>query len=126
MTNFINQALRGETLTIFGDGSQTRSLCFVDDGVDGLMRLLDGPFTGPVNIGNPVEFTMLELATLVLELTGSSSVFGYRDLPSDDPKIRRPNIILAQEALGWTPRVNLRSGLERTIEWFRRGLAARG
>jgi nucleoside-diphosphate-sugar epimerase len=118
VTNFVAQALRGEPLTIYGDGSQTRSFCYVDDEVAGLLALLDGDLTGPVNIGNPVEWTMMELAELVLELTGSPASIDFRPLPADDPKLRRPDITLARERLGWEPQVALREGLERTIPWF--------
>jgi dTDP-glucose 4,6-dehydratase len=118
VTNFVAQALRGEPLTVYGDGTQTRSFCYVDDEVRGLLALLDGPVVGPVNVGNPDEFTMLELAELVLELTGSSATVEHRPLPSDDPKVRRPDITLAREQLGWEPQVALREGLERTIRWF--------
>ncbi|MCB0965252.1 MAG: SDR family oxidoreductase [Ilumatobacter sp.] len=124
VTNFIDQALRGRPITIYGDGSQTRSFCYVDDEVRGLLALLDGPVTGPVNIGNPGEFTMLELAALVLELTGSDSELVYRPLPSDDPRVRRPDISLAREHLGWDPSIELREGLERTIAWFTAALEA--
>ena len=120
VTNFIGQALRGRPLTIFGDGTQTRSFCFVDDEVRGLLLLLDSDVEGPVNIGNPVEFTMLELATMVLELTGSSSTVEHRPLPGDDPLQRRPDITRARQLLGWEPGIALRSGLAQTIEWFRR------
>jgi nucleoside-diphosphate-sugar epimerase len=118
VTNFVAQALRGQPLTIYGDGSQTRSFCYVDDEVAGLLALLDGDITGPVNIGNPVEWTMMELAELVLELTGSPATIDFRPLPADDPKLRRPDITLAREQLGWEPQVSLREGLERTIPWF--------
>jgi nucleoside-diphosphate-sugar epimerase len=119
VTNFVNQALRGDPITIYGDGTQTRSFCFVDDEVCGLLTVLDGPLTGPVNVGNPTEFTMLELAELVLELTGSSSELVHRPLPSDDPQLRRPDITILRDQLGWLPEVSLRDGLEQTIEWFR-------
>jgi nucleoside-diphosphate-sugar epimerase len=119
VTNFVNQALRGDPLTVFGDGSQTRSFCYVDDEVRGLVALMEGPITGPVNIGNPGEFTMLEFAQLVLELTGSDSVIEYRPLPSDDPRLRQPDISIAHEVLGWEPTIPLRDGLCRTIEYFR-------
>jgi dTDP-glucose 4,6-dehydratase len=122
VTNFVDQALRGEPLTIYGDGSQTRSFCFVDDEVRGLLAMLDGPVIGPVNIGNPNEFTMLELAHLVIDLTGSHSTIVYRDLPADDPKLRQPDISLAREVLGWEPTIQLRDGLGRTIDWFRSAL----
>lgn len=120
VSNFIVQALAGDPITIYGDGSQTRSFCFVDDMVDGLMGLMatDHEVTGPINIGNPVEFTMLELAELVLELTGSASQIEHRPLPQDDPTRRRPDITRARDTLGWEPRAWLRDGLERTIEYF--------
>lgn len=121
VSNFIMQALRGEDITLYGDGGQTRSFCYVDDLVQGLMKLMDSSdaFTGPVNIGNPVEFTIRELAELVLELTGSRSKLVQRPLPSDDPTQRRPNIDLARRELGWEPAVPLREGLAPTIEYFR-------
>ena len=120
VSNFIVQALRGEPLTIYGDGSQTRSFCFVDDLVTGLIGLMENPAgeTGPINIGNPGEFTMLELASQVLELTGSSSPIEHRELPADDPKQRQPDISLAQSTMGWAPTVALREGLEKTIAYF--------
>ena len=119
VTNFVNQALRGDPITIYGDGSQTRSFCYVDDEVRGLLAVLNGPLTGPVNVGNPDEFTMLEFAELVIDLTGSSSTVEFHELPSDDPKCRQPDIHLASEMLGWQPTISIREGLERTIEWFR-------
>ncbi len=121
VSNFIRQALRGTDITIFGDGSQTRSFCFVDDLVEGLVRLMDGPndFIGPVNLGNPDEFTIRELAELVIELSGSRSQLVNKPLPEDDPRQRCPDISLARARLGWEPRVRLREGLARTIEWFR-------
>jgi dTDP-glucose 4,6-dehydratase len=118
VSNFIVQALRGEPLTVYGDGSQTRSLCFVDDEISGLLALLDSSLTGPVNIGNPDERTMLELAEFVLEMTGSSSGVTYEPLPEDDPTRRCPDITLAKTALGWEPTTGLREGIERTIEYF--------
>lgn len=120
VSNFIMQALRGEPITIYGDGSQTRSFCFVDDLVDGFLKLMasGSDLPGPVNIGNPNEFTIGELATLVIELTGSKSTIERRPLPQDDPLQRRPDISLAQSRLGWTPNVQLREGLERTIAYF--------
>ena len=120
MSTLLRQALAGEPITIYGDGSQTRSFCYVDDLVDGLMALMatDHEVTGPINIGNPVEFTMIELAELVLELTGSSSTIDHRPLPQDDPTRRRPDIGQAQSVLGWQPRTRLREGLERTIAYF--------
>ena len=122
VSNFIMQALRGEPITIYGDGQQTRSFCYVSDLLDGLMRLMDtGPdFTGPVNLGNPVEFTMLELAEQVLKLTNSSSELKFEKLPQDDPRQRQPDITLARDKLGWSPRVSLEDGLTQTIEHFRK------
>ncbi len=125
VTNFVNQALRGDPLTVFGDGKQTRSFCYVDDEVRGLLALMEGPVTGPVNIGNPGEFTMIEFAELVLELTGSPSVIEHRPLPSDDPKVRQPDITIARDVLGWEPTIELRDGLTRTIDWFRAKSAER-
>lgn len=121
VSNFIMQALKGEAITIYGDGSQTRSFCFVDDLVDGLMRLMaTGPeVTGPINIGNPGEFTMLELAEKVIRLTGSSSRIIHMPLPQDDPKQRRPNIEKAKSVLGWQPTIPLDEGLVRAIPYFR-------
>jgi UDP-glucuronate decarboxylase len=120
VSNFIVQALRGDDITIFGDGSQTRSFCYVDDLIRGCMAMMDSPngFTGPMNLGNPVECTMLELAHKVLELTGSDSPIVFRPLPGDDPRQRRPDIHIAQERLGWTPKVSLEHGLIRTIRYF--------
>ena len=122
VSNFLVQALEGKPLTVYGDGSQTRSFCYVDDQVRGILALLDGDVTGPVNIGNPGEFTVRELAELVLELTGSRSDIVYEPLPVDDPTQRRPDITLAREQLGWEPVVPLREGLERTAAWFRQSL----
>jgi UDP-glucuronate decarboxylase len=121
ISNFIRQALCGEDLTIFGDGSQTRSFCYRDDLVEGMLRMMDAPddFPGPVNLGNPGEFTIKELAELVLELTGSRSQIVYHARPADDPERRKPDIALARTRLGWEPKVPLREGLRRTIEWFR-------
>ena len=121
VSNFIRQALRGEDITVFGDGGQTRSFCYRDDLVDGMLRMMEGPddFIGPVNLGNPDEFTILELAKLVIEFTGSRSKVVHRDLPVDDPTRRRPDIRLAKERLGWQPTTKLREGLEKTIAWFR-------
>ena len=120
VSNFIVQALTNTPITIYGDGSQSRSFCFVSDLIPGLISLMntDKSFVGPVNIGNPVEFTMLELAELVLELTNSNSKILLQPLPSDDPKQRKPDISLAQEKLGWNPKVDLRTGLEITIKEF--------
>lgn len=120
VSNFLVQALRGEPLTVYGDGTQTRSFCFVADQVRGYAAVLDAPdFTGPVNIGNPNEFTMLELAEQVVEVTGSSSDIVYEDLPLDDPTQRRPDISLAAERLGWKPTIELREGLEHTAAYLR-------
>ena len=120
VSNFIVQALKGEDLTIYGDGSQTRSFCYVDDLIEAFVRMMDqDEFIGPVNIGNPGEFTMLELAHAVLEQTGSKSKIVYKPLPGDDPKMRRPDITLAKKTLGWEPKVNLFDGLQKTIEYFK-------
>ncbi len=125
ISNFIVQALRGENLTIFGDGSQTRSFCYVDDLLDALVLMMNSPetVTGPVNIGNPDEFTIGELADLVIELVNSRSRVIYRDLPVDDPKQRRPDIGRARELLDWTPSVALREGLAKTIAYFDNALS---
>ena len=125
VSNFVLQALRGEPLTIYGDGSQTRSFCYVSDLIDGFVRLMDNDkgLVGPVNLGNPGEFTMNELAEAVLEVTGSSSPVEYRPLPEDDPKQRRPDISLATKELGWEPKVQLREGLDHTVQYFRSLLA---
>jgi dTDP-glucose 4,6-dehydratase len=120
VSNFIVQALRGDPLTVYGDGTQTRSLCFVDDEIAGLVALLDSSLTGPVNIGNPDERTMLELAHFVLKATGSSSEITFEPLPQDDPTRRCPDITLAKTALGWEPTTGLSEGIERTIEYFER------
>ncbi len=121
VSNFIVQALKGEPITVFGDGAQTRSFCYVDDLVDALTRLMDTPgdFTGPVNLGNPVEFTILNLARQVVALTGSRSVIEFHPLPGDDPMQRKPDIGLAQAVLGWAPTVALEEGLRRTVAYFR-------
>jgi UDP-glucuronate decarboxylase len=127
VSNFVVQALRGEDLTIYGEGSQTRSFCYVDDLVEGMLRMMDteAGFTGPVNLGNPSEFTMIELAETVIRLVGSKSRLVHRPLPQDDPRQRKPDITLAQEKLGgWTPSVNLEDGLKETIAYFRRTLSA--
>jgi dTDP-glucose 4,6-dehydratase len=116
---FINQALRGEPLTVFGEGSQTRSFQYVDDLIEGIRRLMDAQFNKPVNIGNPNEMTILEFAKLILRLTGSRSEIEYRPLPVDDPRTRRPDITRAKEVLGWEPRVPVQEGLKKTIEWYR-------
>ncbi len=122
VSNFIVQALKGEDITIFGDGSQTRSFCYVDDLSEAMMRAMStgSDFTGPVNIGNPREFTMLELAELVLRLTTSKSKIVHKPLPQDDPKQRKPDIRLAKEALGWAPKVRLEDGLRETVTYFKK------
>ncbi|MGH8972875.1 MAG: UDP-glucuronic acid decarboxylase family protein [Acidimicrobiia bacterium] len=120
VSNFIVQALAGKPLTVYGDGSQTRSFCYVDDQIAGLIALVDSDWDGgPVNIGNPDEHTVAELAELVIDLTGSESEITFEPLPKDDPTRRRPDIALAGEVLGWRPMVPLREGLARTVEWFR-------
>lgn len=125
VSNFIVQALKGEDITIYGDGSQTRSFCYVDDLVDGMYRMMNSRegFTGPVNLGNPDEFTMMELAEKVIDLTGSSSKIVYKPLPSDDPTQRKPVIDLARKELGWEPHIMLEEGLKRTINYFERMLS---
>jgi dTDP-glucose 4,6-dehydratase len=123
VSNFVCQALVGKPLTIYGDGSQTRSFQYVDDLVEGMVRLMASSCSYPVNIGNPGELTMLELAHLVQELTGTTSPIAFRPLPADDPRQRRPDISLARAELGWEPRVSLAAGLERTIAHFRDALA---
>ena len=122
VSNFIVQALRGEPITIYGDGSQTRSFCFVDDLIDGFVRLMASPpeFTGPVNLGNPTEFSIKQLAELTIELTGAKSRLVFNPLPQDDPKQRRPVITLAQQQLDWNPTIPLRKGLQDTIGYFER------
>ena len=121
VSNFIVQALRGEDITIYGDGSQSRSFCYVDDMIEGFIRMMDSErgLSGPVNMGNPVEFTMLELAENVLRLVGSKSKLAFKPLPTDDPRQRQPNITLAKEKLGWEPKVCLEDGLKETIAYFR-------
>jgi dTDP-glucose 4,6-dehydratase len=116
--NFVRQALSGEPLTVYGDGSQTRSVQYVDDLVEGVVRLVGSGEVLPVNIGNPVEYTVKEVAALILELSGSASELVYEPLPQDDPKQRCPDITRAREALGWKPRIPAREGLSRTIRWF--------
>lgn len=120
VSNFIIQALQNKPITIYGQGTQTRSFCFADDLIDGFYKLMNSPkeLTGPVNLGNPNEFTMLELAQAVLEVTGSSSQLVYQPLPSDDPKQRRPDISIAKSQLGWEPKVQLKEGLTRTAQYF--------
>ncbi|MCX7153290.1 MAG: SDR family oxidoreductase, partial [Proteobacteria bacterium] len=121
VSNFIVQALRGQDITIYGDGSQTRSFCYIDDLVDGLSRLMESPadLTGPVNLGNPREFSMRELAEMILKLTGSRSKLVFKPLPEDDPRQRQPNIELARRTLGWEPAVALEDGLANTIAYFK-------
>ncbi|MCO6450261.1 MAG: SDR family oxidoreductase [Caldilineales bacterium] len=121
--NFVGQALRGEPLTVYGDGSQTRSFCYVDDEVEGFYRLLMSDEPGPINIGNTVENTMLELAERVNRLTANPAGIIFQPLPKDDPKVRRPDITLARERLGWEPTISLEEGLTRTIDWCRKALA---
>jgi nucleoside-diphosphate-sugar epimerase len=119
VSNFLVQALSGAPITIYGDGSQTRSFCYVDDEVAGILAVLDGPLAGPVNIGNPNEFTVRELADLVVELTGTASRIVREPLPVDDPTRRQPDTTLAREQLGWEPKIELREGLARTADWLR-------
>jgi len=119
---FVSQALTGEPITVFGDGQQTRSFCFVEDLVEGLCRLLFSEHPGPVNIGNPAEMTMLELANVIVEMTGSKSEITFKPLPEDDPKIRQPDITLANKLLDWSPKVSLEDGLTQTIAYFRQAL----
>jgi UDP-glucuronate decarboxylase len=128
VSNFIVQALTGQPITIYGDGRQTRAFCYVDDLIDALVRLMGtgDDFTGPVNLGNPEEFSVLELARRVIDLTGSSSTLVFRPLPSDDPVQRCPDIGLADRALGWKPKVAHREGLARTIAYFERVLREEG
>ena len=120
VSNFIVQALRGEPITIYGDGSQTRSFCYVDDLIEGFVRLMDSPddITGPINLGNPGEFTILQLAETVIRLTGSKSRIERRPLPTDDPKQRKPDITRAKSLLGWEPSIRLEEGLGKTIAYF--------
>ena len=119
VSNFIVQALNNEPITIFGDGSQTRSFCYVDDEVDGIYRLFMKGDANPTNIGNPDEYTVTQLAEIVVRLTGTPSKIVYKDLPLDDPKVRKPDITRARTMLGWEPKVNVEEGVRRTIEYFR-------
>jgi UDP-glucuronate decarboxylase len=121
VSNFIVQALKGEPITIYGDGTQTRSFCYVDDLIEGMVRFMESPaeFVGPVNIGNPQEMSMIELAEMILTLVGGASKIEFRPLPQDDPKQRQPDIALAKQALGWAPQTSLRDGLHETISYFR-------
>ncbi|MEX1153033.1 UDP-glucuronic acid decarboxylase family protein [Parvibaculum sp.] len=125
VSNFIVQALKGEPITVFGDGSQTRSFCYVDDLVEGLIKMLDTPpeVSGPINLGNPGEFTIRQLAEKIIAMTGSKAKVEYRNLPEDDPKMRKPDITKAQNVLGWGPTIALDKGLEPTIAYFRKRLA---
>jgi UDP-glucuronate decarboxylase len=126
VSNFIVQALRGEDITIYGDGSQTRSFCYVDDLIEGFIRLMASPkeVTGPINIGNPGEFTIRELAETVLKMVGGKSKLVMMPLPQDDPKQRQPDITLAKNVLGWEPKIKLEEGLGKTIDYFRKFLAS--
>lgn len=123
LPNFVGQAMRGEALTIYGDGSQTRSFSYVDDLVEGIVRLLDVAFHEPVNLGNPSEITILEFAREILSLTGSKSPISYKPLPQDDPKVRKPDISRARELLGWEPKIDRHEGLKRTLAFFQAQLA---
>jgi UDP-glucuronate decarboxylase len=125
VSNFIVQALQGNDITIYGDGQQTRSFCYVDDLIDAMVKMMNSEagFTGPINIGNPGEFTMLQLAETILKLSGSKSKIVYQSLPSDDPKQRQPNIELAKAKLGWQPKINLEDGLKETIAYFKKVVA---
>jgi dTDP-glucose 4,6-dehydratase len=120
VSNFLAQAMRGEPLTVYGDGTQTRSFCYVADEVEGILALLESDHVGPMNIGNPDEFTILELADAVQEVVGASVPVVYEALPADDPQQRQPDITLAETVLGWRPRIDLREGLTRTLEAYRR------
>jgi UDP-glucuronate decarboxylase len=124
VSNFIVQAIQGNPITIYGDGTQTRSFCYVSDLIDGLIALMNTPeeVTGPINLGNPVEFTMLELAELVIRMTGSVSQIIFQKLPEDDPKQRKPNIDLATKHFNWQPKIHLEEGLQETINYFRKVL----
>ncbi|HZS48520.1 MAG TPA: UDP-glucuronic acid decarboxylase family protein [Blastocatellia bacterium] len=122
VSNFVVQALRGENLTVYGDGSQTRSFCFVSDLVDGLIRMMNSDYIGPVNLGNPRELRVIDIARMVLEMTGGNSSIVYKPLPSDDPRRRKPDISLAKEKLGWEPKVPLEEGLSSTIDYFKERL----
>lgn len=119
ISNFVVQALRGDDITIYGDGSQTRSFCYVDDLIEGFARLMNSKVAGPINLGNPNEFSMRELAELVIRLSGSKSKMSFLDLPVDDPKQRQPEISLAKDLLGWQPKIELEQGLAKTVEYFR-------
>ncbi len=126
--NFMTQALRGEDITVFGSGEQTRSFCYIDDMVEGILKLAFSEFAGPVNLGNPAEISVMQLAREIIEITGSKSAIRHEQLPTNDPKVRRPDIAKAREMLGWEPKVERREGLEKTAEYFRNrlGLKAEG
>src|SRR5205823_5337584 len=126
LPNFVGQALRGEPLTIYGDGSQTRSFCYVDDLVEGITRLLFTDFHEPVNLGNPSEITILDFAKEILALSGSKSEIVYRPLPQDDPKLRKPDITRARQLLGWEPKIDRHDGLRRTLDYFQNKMARPG
>jgi len=126
VSNFLVQAIQREPITVYGDGKQTRSFCYVEDEIRGIVALLNSDYVGPVNIGNPNEFTILELAEAVIEVTGSSSEIVFEDLPVDDPMQRKPDIGLARSLFGWEPTIQLREGLERTYSWYKTELEARG
>jgi UDP-glucuronate decarboxylase len=125
VSNFIIQALKNENITLYGEGNQTRSFCYVDDLIDAIIRMMNtqADFTGPVNIGNPVEFTIRELAEQVIHLTGSKSSISFQPLPEDDPKQRKPDISLAKKELSWEPKVALEDGLKETISYFKKLLS---
>jgi dTDP-glucose 4,6-dehydratase len=123
LPNFMGQALRGEPLTVYGDGSQTRSFCYVNDLVDGIEKMLGVEFHEPVNLGNPSEVTILEFAHEILKLSGSKSTIEYRPLPQDDPRVRKPDITRARTLLGWEPKVGREEGLRRTLEYFQKKVA---
>jgi UDP-glucuronate decarboxylase len=124
VSNFIVQALKGQEITVYGGGSQTRSFCYVDDLVDGMVRMMNSEdFIGPVNLGNPEEFTILDFAKKIVAMTGSKSKIVHKPLPSDDPTQRQPDITLASEKLGWKPKVSVDEGLKKTIEFFRKELS---
>jgi len=123
VSNFIIQSLKGEDITVYGKGSQTRSFCYVDDLIEGMVRMMDSEhFTGPVNLGNPEEYTILELAQKIIAMTGSKSKISYKPLPSDDPRQRQPDITLAGQKFGWKPVVSVTDGLTKTIEYFKNEL----
>ena len=121
VSNFIVQALNSDNITIFGDGTQTRSFCYVDDMIEGIHRMMNGPddFIGPVNLGNPSEYKIIDLANIIIQLTGSKSKIDFQPLPTDDPRRRQPDIGLARKKLGWEPEINVEEGLKKTIDYFR-------